>query len=496
MSIVGAFDVHRRQLPFDCADTVTGEVKRGRVVPADREHLRAWLARFAGQDDVHFALEGCTAWRYVVEELAAAGITPHLAEPADTAALRGRKRHAKTDKADARHLRVHLAAGDLPGCWIPPEHVLEARAVVRLYKDLIDERGAWHQRIAATLFPQGVPVIGSMAKPDGRVGVAEVDLSPAGRQAVDTGLRQIDCLTAELEPLRCQLDMISRRQPGCAALRATQFGIGAVTSVAIWAELGDVRRFANSGDVVRHTGLDITVHSSDTRRSAGHLSRQGPQLLRWALYEAAKCAARPAAPDHSCYQATRTGAPPGWLPCRWPASSPAAATTPCASSARRRCSPPRDQPARPRRRAREPDELAASSCHSPAATPRPGQPPKNERPYLPSRGTRSRIMSPESGQNGSAHRDKAGRPARREPANAAPGPPATRRGWHPDALTTPDPLPRRTMVGAGRPGLKVVRPPGADTTLTPRRPAPQSAAIRKRAENQSPQPRNPGSAWS
>jgi hypothetical protein len=35
-----------------------------------------------------------------------------------------------------------------------------------------------------------------------------------------------------------------------------------VTSVAIWAELGDVRRFANSDDVVRHTGLDITVYSS------------------------------------------------------------------------------------------------------------------------------------------------------------------------------------------------------------------------------------------
>ncbi len=305
MSIVGAFDVHRRQLTFEYLDTVTGELRRGRVIPADRQHLRKWLARFAGQEDAHFALEGCTGWRYVAEELLAAGIEPHLAEPADTAALRGRKRHAKTDKADARHLRVHLLAGDLPECWIPPRHILEARATVRLYKDLLDERGAWHQRIAATLFHQGVPVIGSMAKPEGRAAVAEVELSPAGWQAVQTGLRQVDRLTGDLDPLRRQLDMLSRRQPGCAALRATQFGIGAVTSVAIWAELGDVRRFASSSDVVRHTGLDITVYSSDTKRSAGRLSRQGPQLLRWALYEAAKCAARPAAPDHRYYQAAR-----------------------------------------------------------------------------------------------------------------------------------------------------------------------------------------------
>jgi transposase len=174
-----------------------------------------------------------------------------------------------------------------------------------LGQDLLDERGAWHQRVAATLFHQGVPVIGSMATPEGRAAVEQVELSPAGRQAVQTGLRQIGRLTGELDPLRRQLGMLSRRQPGCAALRATWFGVGAVTAVAIWAELGDVRRFANSGDVVRHTGLDITVYSSDTKRSAGHLSRQGPELLRWALYESAKCAARPAAPDHGYYAAVR-----------------------------------------------------------------------------------------------------------------------------------------------------------------------------------------------
>ena len=304
MSIVGAFDVHRRQLTFDYLDTVTGEVQRGRVVPGDRDHLRRWLPRFAGCDDVHFALEGCTGWRYVTGELAAAGIIPHLAEPADTAALRGKKRHARTDKTDSRHLRVHLLAGDLPECWIPPGHVLEARAIVRLYKDLVDERGAWHQRIAATLFHQGVPAAG-MATAQGRAAVAGMELPAAGRQAVETGLRQADRLTGELDPLRRQLDMISRRQPGCRALRATQSGVGPVTAVAIWAELGDVRRFGNSDDVIRHTGLDITVYSSDGKRAAGHLSRQGPQLLRWALYEAAKCAAKPTAPDYRCYTAAR-----------------------------------------------------------------------------------------------------------------------------------------------------------------------------------------------
>jgi transposase len=61
VSIVGAFDVHRRQPTFEYLDVETGELRSGRVAPADREHLRAWLARFACHDEVAFAFEVCTA---------------------------------------------------------------------------------------------------------------------------------------------------------------------------------------------------------------------------------------------------------------------------------------------------------------------------------------------------------------------------------------------------------------------------------------------------
>jgi transposase len=147
MPIVGGLDIHRKQLTFDYPGTVTGEVRRGQIAPADREHLRAWLARFAGRDDVAFAIEGCTGWRYVAEELAAAGIAAHVGEPADTAAARGRKRHAKTDKTDSRHLRTLLAEGRLPECWVPPAQILEYRALLETYHDLRAEHTAWVQRL-------------------------------------------------------------------------------------------------------------------------------------------------------------------------------------------------------------------------------------------------------------------------------------------------------------------------------------------------------------
>ena len=73
-----------------------------------------------------------------------------------------------------------------------------------------------------------------------------------------------------------------------------------------WAEFGDVRRFANSRQAVRFTGLDITISESDGKRARGHLARQGPPVLRWALHEAAMCAARPSSPDYAYYLQVRT----------------------------------------------------------------------------------------------------------------------------------------------------------------------------------------------
>jgi transposase len=305
MPIVGGFDVHRAQITFDYLDVESGEVFTGQIRPATRMVLRRWLAeRFASRADVSFAVEGCTGWRYVVEELRRAGVEAHLAEPADTATLRGRKKRAKTDRSDARLQRDLLASGRLPESWIPPEHVAEVRTLGRLYVALMDERRAWQQRIHAQLFHQGVPSIPKLLTAEGRARLEHVELSAAGRQMIDTALAAIDSLTDQITPLRTQLQAIGRTQPGARALSG-HYGIGALCAAIIWCELGDCRRFTTSDQAVRFSGLDITVYSSDNKRSPGHLARQGSPELRWALYEAAQAGARSSSPDHDYYCAVR-----------------------------------------------------------------------------------------------------------------------------------------------------------------------------------------------
>src|SRR4029078_3540466 len=316
MTMVGGLDVHRQQITFDYVDD-DGLVHWGQIRPATRQTLRGWLgepfrageawqacggclAEHVRDGDAEFALEGCTGWRYVSEELAAAGLGVHLGDPAEPAALRGRKKRAKTDRADARLLRTLLVEGRFPESWIPPAHVVEVHPLSRLYCTLMDERRAWQQRIHAQVFHQGCPPIRALLTRAGREALTGAELSAAGRPYVDTAPRRIHVLSAEIDPLRTQLIGLARRQPGCRALQR-HYGVGWLCAVIIWAEIGDARRFSSSDQLVRFAGLDVTVYSSDAKRAPGHLSRQGCPELRWAAVEAPKPAARRGSPDHAYY---------------------------------------------------------------------------------------------------------------------------------------------------------------------------------------------------
>jgi len=306
--IVMGLDQHRGQITGEWIDTDTGEVQRTRVAPADRVHVRKWLSCFRGTE-LEVALEATTGWRFVVEELRRVGAVVHLAEPAETADLRGSKKRAKSDRADARHLRELLMVKRLPESWIPPDHILDLRVRVRLRHTLTEQRSEWQQRIQATLYHHGCPQRRNLMVGDGREWLAAQPLPAAAREQVTVALEMIDALDRQMAPLDKELRAYARRQAGCRALMA-HYGIGELVAVTVLSELGDCMRFSSSRQAVRYAGMDITVKQSDQRRAPGHLSRQGPPALRWALFEAAQNARRHGSPDRDYYvqAAERLGA--------------------------------------------------------------------------------------------------------------------------------------------------------------------------------------------
>jgi transposase len=242
--------------------------------------------------------------------LQAAGVQVLLAEPADTAAARGRKKRAKTDRTDSRLLRELADGGRVPQCWIPPGQVLEYRALLELYHDLRREHTAWVQRIHAVCFHQGAEHLGTGAvgTEAGRARLRQLaaeQLSPAGRVQIDTCLQMLETLQTHLTGIRRRLLAAARHLRGAKVLTERLYGVGPVTALALTCWLGGADRFSSSRKAVRFAGLDVTVYSSDGKRSPGRLSRQGPPVLRWCLYEAGKTHARTGAPDHAYYAAVK-----------------------------------------------------------------------------------------------------------------------------------------------------------------------------------------------
>ena len=401
MAIVGGLDIHRRQITYDWVDTDTGQARHGRIQPATRVELRAWLAQLAGQQ-ADFAFEGTTGWRYVAEEVMDAGFRAHLAEPADTRALRGPKRRAKTDRADAHHLRDLLLRGALPESWIPPAHVADVRAQVRLRKALMDQRTAWQQRIHAVLYHHGLPERSWLLADQGRAWLTRLELPTVARQTVDLALRTIDFLDTELDQLDATLGHIARGQPGCQALMG-RYRIG-------WPgrgeHLGRVRRRA-----------PVRQRPAKPSGSPGWTSPLPPPTpnapaATWPAKAhpccAGRCTRRPWAPPARVRPTTPTTcrSEPGWAasgpPSRSPASSPARPTTPWAPSATRRwrrsCSgPPPDRrpPGAPwlHRSADVVGPAPGCSCRHALVVDGPHRTSGRTR----TAGTRSPIMSPDHG---------------------------------------------------------------------------------------------------
>src|SRR2546423_14116467 len=117
MTMVGAFDIHRRQLTYELVDVDSGEVQRGRVETPTRQSLRAWLSDLPVLPTA-MAFEGCTGWRFLAEELRAAGVEAWMGGPAELASRRRPQRRAKTD-----HRHALPPVRQLPGDAPPPARI-------------------------------------------------------------------------------------------------------------------------------------------------------------------------------------------------------------------------------------------------------------------------------------------------------------------------------------------------------------------------------------
>ena len=304
MTIVMGLDQHRAQITAEWIDTETGEIARARVAPAHREAVRRFLGavrgpgargRAGGDDGLAVRGRGAAGGRRAGASGRAGG-DQRAARQQEAAEERPGGRQASAGAVDDR-----AAAGVLDRARSHRSISAPRSGCVTRWSMSAASGSSGSARCSTTTGSRTAATWTCSQRP-GVTGSTELSLPEAAREQITVALADDRRARRPDRPRSTsQLRAYARRQTGCRALMG-HYGIGELTSVAILAELGDCRRFSSSRYAVRYGGLDITVHASDRRRAPGRLSRQGPPVLRWALYEAAQAASRASSPDHDYYR--------------------------------------------------------------------------------------------------------------------------------------------------------------------------------------------------
>ncbi|VEU80035.1 IS110 family RNA-guided transposase [Haploplasma axanthum] len=83
-------------------------------------------------------------------------------------------------------------------------------------------------------------------------------------------------------------------------------GIGIITAASIYAEIGNINRFTNSGQIIAYAGLDVSVSQSGTQEHQGKIVKRGSSLLRKKLYNYALLSLRFIPQFHDYYHNKKT----------------------------------------------------------------------------------------------------------------------------------------------------------------------------------------------
>src|SRR5450631_3360263 len=278
--VVG-MDLHRRRSVLVRMTEDGRRLGTAKITNSPQE-LRREIARAGKAPQV--VLEATYGWYWAADTLAEAGAEVHLAHPLGVKAFSYRR--VKNDERDAADLADLLRMGRLPEAWIAPPRVRELRELTRYRHKLVGLRTSCKTQVHAVLGKLGIPV--GYSDVFGKAGSAWLDelTLPQPYAGKVTSLRQLaGQLTTEIAMLSRVIADLLADDRGYQVIQQLP-GIGPVLAAVIIAEIGEVTRFRNAGQLCSWAGLTPRHRESDTKVSRGHVTKQGSRMLRWALIEA------------------------------------------------------------------------------------------------------------------------------------------------------------------------------------------------------------------
>lgn len=284
-------DYHKKVSVITFGDK-DGKALKTERVPNDRQSVSGFFRQYPG---LICTVESSRGYEWFVELLQSLGLTVHLCHPYAVKLIAHSR--CKTDKIDSKILMELLAKGFLPTCYQPTPEERALRERVRWRMQLVRQATRIKIRIHSLLDKEnlGLPGI-ELFSARGRKLLSQIVLaSSTRRQLLAEHIQLLEYLEQMVKVADSEIEDLAK-QSREAKLLMTIPGVGHLSALVILAELGDIKRFKRSAQVVSFAGLAPSVYSSAEVRRTGALTKRGSIWLRWILIQDAWQAIRCSVP--------------------------------------------------------------------------------------------------------------------------------------------------------------------------------------------------------
>lgn len=291
MGLFIGVDLHKSALTAVVLDDQGTQLERKDIATKCRNRICDY---FGGYPTARVAVEsvGFYQWFWELVEPLVGELV--LADPVGVRAAAGRR--TKTDKNDAHLIADLLRSGRLPTSHVPEPTLRKLRKMVRLRYSLGQSLASERRRLRWIGLKANLPgpKVLTAAAAQKWLLAQESKIDPVeaatGRLFIEHIMR-FEWEVAEIE--RSIAEFIDKRPDLKRRIDLLQTipGIGLFSAATILAE-ADPERFARSEELSAYAGLVPRVSQSGESEYHGHITKQGPPILRWILTQDAWVAMR------------------------------------------------------------------------------------------------------------------------------------------------------------------------------------------------------------
>jgi len=275
-------DVHMSQSSL-CILNQAGQTVNRRTIKGAGNAVIAELKALT--EPFSLCYEASCGYGYLYDHIRPLAVHVAVAHPGKLRLIYRSKR--KNDRFDAGKLAKLLLLEMVPQVYVPKLDVRNWRSLILWRQRLVDKAVICKNQIRAALRECG---IASAAKKSlwTRASVAWLssqELGVAGTLKVQMALDELLMHNKRINQVTRELRKIADAHPGVALLRTIP-GVGAHTAQAFCAWVDDPARFARNKQIGAYFGLVPCQDASAGKNRLGHITREGPAVMRKLLTEA------------------------------------------------------------------------------------------------------------------------------------------------------------------------------------------------------------------